>query len=101
MEWLHFEQTSYQQYIPRSALDSLFDQEQQINQLNAHQSPRMNKNAKQKQNRMAQASAEPTIAASKLPQANISDFGLPQQLYRYLEVSMDGQPHANFSAHLQ
>lgn len=85
MEWLQFETQSHQQLIPRSLLESLFVQEE-VNPLNATQSPRMNNKAKQKQ-RAAQMSSEPSMSLSKLPSAQITEYGLPPLLQSYLEVS--------------
>ncbi|KAF2689706.1 hypothetical protein K458DRAFT_131405 [Lentithecium fluviatile CBS 122367] len=84
MEWLQFEMQGHQQLIPRALLESLFVQEE-INPLNANQSPRMNNKSKQKQ-RAAQMPAEPSMSASKLPSAGITEFALPPALQSYLEI---------------
>jgi hypothetical protein len=87
MEWLQFETQSHQQYIPKALLETLFVQEE-INPLNANQSPRMNNKSKQKQ-RAAQMPAEPSMSLSKLPSAHVTDYALPPALQSYLEVSSD------------
>lgn len=74
----------HRQYIPRNLLESLFTTEE-INPLNANQSPRMNKSSKQKQQR-AQNPPEPSMPISRLPGAGITDWGLPPALQSYLEV---------------
>jgi hypothetical protein len=86
MEVLQFETTGHQQFIPRSILENLFIAEE-VNQLNAQQSPRMNKNAKQKQNRAQQLPAEPSMPISRLPTASVTSFGLSPSLQSYLDVS--------------
>lgn len=87
MEWLQFEGESHQQYIPRSALEALFHQPSP-NQMNPNQSPRMNKNTKQKlQQQRAVEPPEPYLPISRLPMAGVGDFGLPPILINYLEVS--------------
>jgi hypothetical protein len=85
MEWLQFEGQGHQQYIPRSALEQMF-LSPSPNQMNPNQSPRMNKNAKQKLQR-AMEPPEPYMPISKLPTAGVTDFGLPLLLQSYLEVS--------------
>jgi hypothetical protein len=88
MEWLEFKGEGHQQMIPRSSLEALFHQPSP-NQMNPHQSPRMNKNAKQKL-QLQQRAAEPSEAflpISKLPKASTTEFGLPPVLQGYLEVS--------------
>jgi hypothetical protein len=85
MEWLQFEGQGYEQYIPRSALEQMF-MSPSPNPLNPNQSPRMNKNAKQKQQRPVEP-LEPYMPISKLPSAGVTDLGLPPVLQSYLEVS--------------
>jgi len=85
MEWLQFEGQGFQQYIPRSVLERMFHQPSP-NQMNPNQSPRMNKNAKQKQQRAIEPQ-EPYLPISKLPSAGVTDLGLPPVLQNYLEVS--------------
>jgi hypothetical protein len=85
MEWLQFEGTGHQQFIPRSALEQMFHQPSP-NQMNPNQSPRMSKNAKLKQQRAAEP-PEPYLPFSKLPTAGVTEFGLPPVLQSYLEVS--------------
>lgn len=84
MEWLQFEGQGHQQYIPRSALEALFVSPSP-NQMNPNQSPRM-KNAKQKQQRAIEPH-EPYFLQSKLPKAEVTEYGLPGILQGYLEVS--------------
>jgi hypothetical protein len=93
MEWLQFEGESHQQYIPRHVLEQLFHQPSP-NQMNPNQSPRMNKNAKQKlqQQQRAIEPPEPYLPLSKLPSANITDWGIPHILLNYLEVSESNVP---------
>lgn len=89
MEWLQFESQGHQQYLPRSLLESLFE-EPPINPLSLTQSPRLNKSSakqKQQQQRAAQVPQELVITQSKLPSAGITDWGLPPALQSYLEVS--------------
>lgn len=85
MEWLQFEGEGHQQYIPRVALEQLIIHPSP-NQMNPNQSPRMNKSAKQKQQRGMEP-REPYIPLSKLPTAGVTDLGLPPVLQSYLEVS--------------
>jgi hypothetical protein len=85
MEWLQFEGEGHQQYLPRLALENLVTHPSP-NQLNPNQSPRMNKNAKQKLQRGMEP-PEPYIQISKLPTAGVTDLGLPPVLQSYLEVS--------------
>jgi hypothetical protein len=85
MEWLQFEGQGHQQYIPRIALEQMF-LSPSPNQMNPNQSPRMNKNAKQKLQR-AMEPPEPYLPISKLPTAGVTDIGLPPVLQSYLEVS--------------
>ncbi|KAF2829620.1 hypothetical protein CC86DRAFT_391742 [Ophiobolus disseminans] len=86
MEWLQFEGQGYQQYIPRSVLEQLFHQPSP-NQMNPNQSPRLNKNAKQKlQQQRAAEPPEPYLPMSKLPSAGVTDLGLPPVLQSYLEI---------------
>jgi hypothetical protein len=85
MEWLQFEGQGHEQYIPRSALEQMF-MSPSPNQMNPNQSPRMNKNAKQKQQRSVEP-PEPYMPISKLPTAGVTDLGLPPVLQSYLEVS--------------
>jgi hypothetical protein len=89
MEWLHFEMQGHKQMIPLTLLESLFQQEE-INPLNAQQSPRMSKkNQKNVQPRQPQ---EATMPISRLPQSGMTDFGLPPGLFHYLEVGLEHQP---------
>jgi len=85
MEWLQFETQGHQQFIPKALLEKLFVQDE-INPLNANQSPRMNNKSKQKQ-RAAQIPAEPSMPYSKLPSAHVTEYALPPPLQSYLEVS--------------
>ncbi|KAF2639114.1 hypothetical protein P280DRAFT_519319 [Massarina eburnea CBS 473.64] len=84
MEWLQFEAAGFQQYVPHNVLLNLFI-EDEINQLNAQQSPRMNKNAKQKQRQLG--NPEPAITRTKLPGAEITEYGIPPILQHYLEIN--------------
>ena len=84
MEWLQFETQGHQQFVPKNLLDTLFVQEE-INPLNANQSPRMNNKSKQK--RAAQGPQEPYMPYSKLPSANVTEWAMPPPLQSYLEVS--------------
>lgn len=85
MEWLQFEGQGHQQYLPRVVLEQLFHQPSP-NQMNPNQSPRMNKNAKSKQQRAMEPS-EPYLPLSRLPTSGATDYGLPPILQSYLEVS--------------
>lgn len=74
--------------VPRDLLETLFQQEE-INPLNAQQSPRMSKkNQKNAQQRQPQ---EPIMPISKLPTAGMTDWGLPPGLFHYLEVGLGPQ----------
>lgn len=88
MEWLQFEGTGHQEYIPRNALEMLFHQ-LSPNQMNPNQSPRMNKNAKNKlqQRNAMMESPEAYLPRSKLLSTGATDFGIPPALQYYLEVS--------------
>ncbi|KAK7189167.1 hypothetical protein PSPO01_04754 [Paraphaeosphaeria sporulosa] len=83
MEWLQFETQGHHQMIPRGLLETLFQQEE-INPMNAQQSPRMSKkNQKNQQQRQPQ---EATMPLSKLPNVGMSEWGLPPGLFHYLEI---------------
>lgn len=88
MEWLQFEGSNHEQYIPRAAIEQLFHQPSP-NQMNPNQSPRMNKSAKMKQQRAAQEPLEAYLPLSKLLSAGTTDYGLPHALQSYLEVSFN------------
>lgn len=75
--------------IPRDLLETLFQQEE-VNPLNAQQSPRMNKkNQKIAQNRPP---PEATMPISKLPTAGINDWGLSPGQFHFLEVGLAKKP---------
>ena len=96
MEWLQFEGSGHEQFVPRAAIEQLFHQPSP-NQMNPNQSPRMNKGAKNKQQRAAQEPQEAYLPLSKLLSANTTDYGLPHALQSYLEVST---PHPRPLAHV-
>jgi hypothetical protein len=86
MEWLMFDGSSHEQFIPLNALRQLFHQPSP-NQMNPNQSPRMNKTKKgQQQQRAAQDPPEPYLPQSRLLSAGVTDYGLPHGLQSYLEV---------------
>ncbi|KAF1944249.1 hypothetical protein EJ02DRAFT_464329 [Clathrospora elynae] len=87
MEWLQFDGSGHEQFIPRAALKQLFHQPSP-NQMNPTQSPRMGKGAKQKlqQQRVLQEPPEAYLPISKLISASITDFGLPHMLQNHLET---------------
>lgn len=86
MEWLQFEGTGHQEYIPRNALEMLFHQ-LSPNQMNPNQSPRMNKNAKNKQQQQRNAlEAEAYLPRSKLLSTGVTELGIPPALQYYLEI---------------
>lgn len=84
MEWLMFDGTGHEQYIPLNALRQMFVQPSP-NQMNPNQSPRM-KNKKQAMQRAAQEPGEPYLPLNKLISAGATDYGLPHGLQNYLEV---------------
>lgn len=88
MEWLQFEMQNHHQMLPRALLETLFQQEE-INPLNAQQSPRMSKKNQKNQQRQPQ---EATMPISKLPTVGMGDWGLPPGLFHYLEVGREDQP---------
>jgi hypothetical protein len=86
MEWLKFDGSSHEQFIPLSALKQLLHHPSP-NQMNPNQSPRMNKTKKaQQQQRAAQEPQEAYLPVSRIPSAGITAFGLPHGLQSYLEV---------------
>ena len=88
MDWLLFEMQGHHQMLPRNLLEGLFQQEE-INPLNAQQSPRMSKKNQKNQQRQPQ---EATMPISKLPAVGMVEWGLPPGLFHYLEVGMEPQP---------
>jgi hypothetical protein len=89
LELLQFETEKYDTFIQRAALEQLFTQPSP-NQMQT-QSPRMNKStAKQRQNqRLAQPeNLQPMLKKTDLPNADITDMGIPPLVQAYLEVRM-------------
>lgn len=84
MEWLMFDGTGHEQFLPLNALRQMFVQPSP-NQMNPTQSPRM-KNKKQALQRAGQEPPEPYLPLNKLISAGATDYGLPHGLQNYLEV---------------
>ena len=88
MTSLVFEMNDHQQFIPRPLLERLFSQASP-SQLSQTQSPRMTNKTKQRaqqRNLVKPEHLEPTLSLSDLPQAPITDYGIPATLQSYLEV---------------
>ncbi|KAF2866191.1 LIM-domain binding protein-domain-containing protein [Massariosphaeria phaeospora] len=90
MEWLQFEMQGYQQYLQRAALVPLF-QPQSPTLINQTNSPRMSKTKQrqqqQQQQRLLQEQQQETyLQLSRLPEANVSEWGIPPELQAYLEI---------------
>jgi hypothetical protein len=86
MEWLMFDGSSFEQFLPHDILLELFHHPSP-NQMNPTQSPRINKTKKgQQQQRAAQEPQEAYLLLSKLFRPGVNEYGIPYGLMSFLEV---------------
>lgn len=94
MELLQFDTDRHDTYLHRTGLEARFSQPSP-SLLNQTQSPRMNKSTakqRQQQQRLAQPeNLQPILKKSELPAPDMTEWGIPPNLLRMLEVSQE--PH--------